>query len=183
MLIALPLCLASSLQKSADPDFEGVPTPGGTLTSRVAEVSVTFADPLVVDAAASDPLVQVRGPYGNFFNLGCAEIDGTTASTSVSLGESGTYEVSWVISPAESGSYTFEYVRAEGAGVSPGTAIPPCDPRPRPRTPASTVSEADMASARQTTAVAVVLIVLVTLSIPFVHIVKRKRRNRANESH
>ncbi len=161
---------------SPDLDFEGVPAPGSTLTSRIEEVKVTFPEPPVIDTAVSDPLVQVRGPYGNFFNLGCAEIDGATATTSVSLGESGTYEVNWVISPTESGSYTFEYVRAEGAGVSPGTAIPPCDPRPRPRTPASTVSEADMASARQTTAVAVVLIVLAAMSIPVVHLVKRSSK-------
>lgn len=56
-------------------------------------------------------VIQVAGPDDRYYNLDCVQREGATASTSIALGESGSYEVAWqvVSSDAHLISDTFDF--------------------------------------------------------------------------
>lgn len=109
------------------------PAAGSTVTTELESISLTFSDELL-DVGDSNGAfaIHVVGPDDRYYNLDCVQRDGATAATPVSLGESGTYEVTWQVVSSDghptSDTFDFEYEKPAEAVAAAGAATAPCRP-------------------------------------------------------
>lgn len=95
------------------------PAAGETVT-QVDDVVLTFSGELIDFSEAS--FAQVQGPDGLFYETTCSTIDRDVLSTSVALGEPGTYTVVWnaVSSDGHPISEEHEFTYAPAGDIEPG---------------------------------------------------------------
>ncbi|MGB3909810.1 MAG: copper resistance CopC family protein [Pseudolysinimonas sp.] len=117
------------------------PAAGSTVIAPPETVSLGFSDELLDIGDSNGAFaIQVIGPDELFYNRGCVQRQGSTASTATVMGESGTYRVIWQVISADghptSDSFDFVYqkptdeIPTEGAATAPcrpGDSIPPGD--------------------------------------------------------
>lgn len=107
------------------------PAADSIVTAPLESVSLTFSDELLDIGDANGAFaIQVVGPDDLFYNLGCVQRDGATASTAVALGESGSYEVTWQVVSSDahitSDSSEFTYEKPVDGTSATGAATAPC---------------------------------------------------------
>lgn len=189
---AVVLTVTAPFPAAAQDGVSSSPAADSTVTTELQTVSLTFSDELV-DIGGSNGEFEIRvvGPDGRYYNLGCAQLEGETALTSVALGESGSYEVTWqVVSSDErppSGSFEFVYEKPAGTVADAGSASAPCafGDRGDATEPADSGSHtAD--EARTVTGIlfvgGVILVFLVVAAIAVVVLGSRNRRNSEPDS-
>lgn len=110
---------------------ESSPAADSTVTTELEEVSLTFSDGLL-DIGDSDGAfaIQVLGSDELYYNSDCVQRDGATATTSVALGGSGTYTVTWQVVSSDghltSDTFGFEYEKPVDTVAAGGAATAPC---------------------------------------------------------
>ena len=134
-LLSLALTLTPAVAAAAHDGLIGSsPTPGAEVRAELTRVGLTFSEDFLTIGDSTAPFaVQLKGPDGAFYNVGCVELRGPTISTDVALGESGTYEVLWQVVSSDghstSDTYTFTYVRPADVTASTGSSTGvSCDP-------------------------------------------------------
>lgn len=123
--------LAPSVAASAHDGLEAsTPSDGEVVSSELANVEITFSEGLLEIGDEGVVAIDVVGPDERFYNLGCAAIDGARASTTVALGESGSYLVRWQVASSDtevtSDTFDFAYEKPEGTESATGSTGSPC---------------------------------------------------------
>lgn len=109
------------------------PAAGATVDTELTTVSLTFsAELLDIGDDGGAFAIQVIGPDELYYNLECVEREGSTASTAVALGDSGTYRVLWQVVSSDGhptfDSFEFSYDAPETASPAVGADAAPCMP-------------------------------------------------------
>ena len=125
----LALFAVASPAAAHDGLVSSTPSPGETVTTELTAVQVTFSDKLLKLGGSSKAFaIQVTGPNDRFYDNGCVDVQGSTASTSVSLGETGQYTVTWQVVSSDghptSDKYTFSYTKPAAAVQTAGASTP-----------------------------------------------------------
>ncbi|WGD37835.1 copper resistance CopC family protein [Lysinibacter sp. HNR] len=103
------------------------PAEGSTITEQPDEIRVRTNDRILEAGAA----LVVQGPDGNYYNDGCAAVDGVSITGTASLGVPGTYTVIWALTSADghplSEEFTFDWAPADGVVQATGVpTLPVC---------------------------------------------------------
>lgn len=186
------LAVTAPFPAAAQDGVSSSPAADSSVTTDLETVSLTFSDELV-DIGGSNGEFEIRvvGPDGRYYNLGCAQLKGETALTSVALGESGSYEVTWqVVSSDErppSGSFEFVYEKPAGTIADAGSASAPCAFGDRGDATAPAESGSHTADEARTVAGilfvgGVILVFLVMAAIAVVVMGSRNRRSAEADS-
>lgn len=141
--LAVSLTLASIPPAVAHDGLIGAsPEPGATVSSELDQVSLDFSeDFLDLGGMTNAFAIQVAGPDGNYYTVGCVAIEPSRLSIATHLGESGTYTVVWQIVSSDghptSDRYQFTFERPSGTPAAEGSALadtctPPDTPSPTP---------------------------------------------------
>lgn len=131
VVAAVVLAVTVPFPAAAQVGVSSSPAADSTVTTEIEIVSLTFSDELVdIGGPNGEFNIRVVGPDGRFYNLGCVQLEGETAVTSVALGESGSYEVTWQAdSDGErlpSGTFKFVYEKPADTVADAGSATTPC---------------------------------------------------------
>lgn len=105
------------------------PNSDETVTTELTAVQVTFSDKLLqLGGSTKSFAIQVTGPDDRFYGNGCVDVQGSTASTSVSLGETGQYTVTWQVVSSDghptSDTYSFSYTKPAAVAQAAGASTP-----------------------------------------------------------
>jgi len=104
------------------------PEPGSTVTTELSEVTLDFSqDFLDMGGLTTAFAIQVSGPDGNFYNVGCVTVQPSRISIGAQLGESGQYTVVWQIVSSDghptSDTYQFSYNKPADTVAAAGSTI------------------------------------------------------------
>lgn len=104
------------------------PEPGSTVTTELSQVTLDFSqDFLDLGGLTTAFAIQVSGPDGNFYNVGCVTVEPSRISVRAQLGESGQYTVVWQIVSSDghptSDTYQFNYNKPADTVAAAGSAI------------------------------------------------------------
>ncbi|HOW00471.1 MAG TPA: copper resistance protein CopC [Rhodoglobus sp.] len=119
------------------------PEPGSTVTTELSQVALDFSqDFLDMGGLTTAFAIQVSGPDGNFYNVGCVTVQPSRISIGTQLGESGQYTVVWQIVSSDghptSDTYQFSYNKPADTAAAAGSAIADtCTPAVTPTPSAS----------------------------------------------
>ncbi len=107
------------------------PSAGSTVTIELESISLTFSNELIDIGDSNGAFaIQVVGSDGLYYNLDCVRREGPTAWTSVALGESGSYEVTWQVISSDGhlsfDSFNFAYEKPADTVAVPGAVSAPC---------------------------------------------------------
>lgn len=128
--LAVTAVLATAVPANAhDSLVDATPGDGDTVTTPISDVSLRYSGILLgVDTGAN--VAVVTGPGGQYYETGCATVEGTTLTLPVTLGQAGTYEVEWRVVSSDghpiSGQYEFAYEPLADAATAAGSQTSPC---------------------------------------------------------
>jgi len=104
------------------------PEPGSSVTTELSQVTLDFSqDFLDLGGLTTAFAIQVSGPDGNFYHVGCVTVQPSRISIGTQLGESGQYTVVWQIVSSDghptSDTYQFSYNKPADTVAAAGSAI------------------------------------------------------------
>lgn len=113
-----------------DQVVETTPAPGEVVSSDPVQVRiVTSGELLDLGGNSAGFAITVSDESQRFFGDGCVDIDGPALSTTVALGDSGIYTVSYQYVSGDghtlSGQYTFDYARPDDQLPAPPQSVAP----------------------------------------------------------
>jgi methionine-rich copper-binding protein CopC len=109
---------------------ERIPEPDSTVTESPVAISITSNDTyLDLSGAGQGFGIVVRDTQGLYYGDGCVVVEERTLQASASLGEAGTYEITYQFISADghslSNSYEFTFAPSESHLPAQGLASPP----------------------------------------------------------
>lgn len=109
---------------------ERIPEPGSTISKSPLEISITSNDTyLDLSGAGQGFGIVVRDTEGLYYGDGCVVVEERTLQASASLGEAGTYEITYQFISADghslSNSYEFTFAPSGSHLPTQGLASPP----------------------------------------------------------
>ena len=94
------------------------PATGSVVEAGAFDVTVIFTEELMNIGAGAGLEIAVTGPDGTVWSNSCVTVDGAAMSTTVDLGEEGTYDVAWravaVDGHPTEGAFSFELENTTG---------------------------------------------------------------------
>lgn len=184
---AIGLLLAGASSASAhDYLVSSNPADGSVVRSQPGTLSLTFND-LVLNSASIANLIQISGPDGRHYELGCPTVLDRTVTVPVGLGPAGSYVVRWRIVSADGHPVTqnigFRYAPDAAVGKQAGTQASRCaDTGDGSAAPATAAAARKAGSSLAAPLAATGVIILLALGAVFV-LLRRSRPPRASTAH
>lgn len=129
------------------------------MSSEIDQVSLEFSqDFLDLGGLTNAFAIQVTGPDGKFYTVGCVTVEPSRLSIATQLGQSGSYTIVWQIVSSDghptSDTYEFTFDRPSGTDAAEGSATadtcaPPETTAPTPSPSLTVAAPSDPPAADQ----------------------------------